>query len=512
MSNLRAVRTSGRKTGVASDRSGEMKIATNLDSTGSEVVRCFVCDDPCESSTPLTEMYTMRTSTGFPNKLAQLVGEGFTIIICKEDYVCLRCTSLVNWLDRLEHNVDQVKTSLIRLLDKKYALNTDEGQTLTTVPLKRQYPSTGSGNTSTKGTTGRYFLRPRKVAKTKSDHSTTPHQSAAKVPKMCTSQRSFQCKQCSATFTQFVAMNHHMHRNHKLVMDNTSSECDVGAVKASLMKLMESNNSRDSLPNVTTNLASNATETVTRADITVHARQHPRKFICRVCDMPFSKWNLLVNHIRIHQKSKRPGDRAKVADNAPDMASAKFRQSTPNSDISQKPKRKKISDDKKVPQLAAVNKHLNDSAADCDKAWMSEVGETVVDKKKSALPTLDQTRTIEQSAGAARDERVSVELDKEIPISETDDEIKFIANESGYFLKYDNRILTDAGGNEIIVKNPDYTKKVLHRIGLIRTGEVLNSNTPESTADPTEEMTLAQDENNNIRADGVSHFIREEIL
>ncbi|XP_002074884.2 zinc finger protein 473 homolog [Drosophila willistoni] len=541
--------------GVGSDSSCE----TDLDSAGSEVVRCFICDDPCESSTPLTEMYTMRTSMGFPNKLAQLVGNGFKIIICNEDYVCLRCTNLVNWLDRLDDDVEQVKSSLIHLLNKKYAFNTDEDQTFPTVPPKSQKQSTGSGNSSMKGNTGRYFLRPRKVVGTNSDHSTTSHQSVAKVQKMCTSQRSFQCKQCSATFTQFVAMNQHMLRNHKPVMDNTSSDSHVSAVNTS------SNNSENALLNGTKNTTSHATETVTesangqrkpkdtkpllkkrpakpkpyecqtcfqrfetRAAITVHARKHQTKFVCRVCDMPFLKWNLLVKHIRIHQKPDRPADSAEVADNASDMASAKlwntevFSQSSPELDTRQEPMRTISDDNKMVESAPGGNKPLNDAAAE---DWISEeVGDndscstssytgtngksTVVPTKDSttlpiSLPNLNESKTIEQSTSAAHDQQ-------EIPIPETDDEIKFIANESGYFLEYDNHILTNAGGDQIIVKDPDQIKELLHRIGLIQTGKVQNGNTPESTADMTGEMALPQGENNNTGTDDVPHFTREE--
>lgn len=92
--------------------------------------RCYVCDDTLaanQAQHPLTDMQTTHTSTKFPNKIGQLVGDAFMVIVSVEDVVCSRCTNLINYLDRLENDVERVKTNLMNLLHKKYGLNDDSG-------------------------------------------------------------------------------------------------------------------------------------------------------------------------------------------------------------------------------------------------------------------------------------------------------------------------------------------------------------------------------------------------
>lgn len=94
--------------------------------------RCYVCDDNLganQAQHQLTEMQTTHTSTKFPNKIGQLVGDAFMVIVSVEDVVCSRCTNLINYLDRLENDVERVKTNLMNLLHKKYGLNDDSGGT-----------------------------------------------------------------------------------------------------------------------------------------------------------------------------------------------------------------------------------------------------------------------------------------------------------------------------------------------------------------------------------------------
>lgn len=94
------------------------------------VNRCYVCDDALganQAQHQLTEMQTTHTTTKFPNKIGQLVGDAFMVIVSVEDVVCSRCTNLINYLDRLENDVERVRTNLMNLLHKKYGLNDDSG-------------------------------------------------------------------------------------------------------------------------------------------------------------------------------------------------------------------------------------------------------------------------------------------------------------------------------------------------------------------------------------------------
>lgn len=138
----------------------------NMDSDGG--VRCYICDELLlanQTQTSLTEMCTTHTSTKFPNKLAQLVGEAFLVIVCKEDFVCSRCTNLVNYYDRLENDVERVKSNLLNLLNKKYGINEDSGGShadAASPPLKMQKMAGNAANRSLEESSGGE-LRQRKL-------------------------------------------------------------------------------------------------------------------------------------------------------------------------------------------------------------------------------------------------------------------------------------------------------------------------------------------------------------
>ena len=110
-------------------------IGNNIQQQQQQVVsttinRCYVCDDALganQAQHQLTEMQTTHTTTKFPNKIGQLVGDAFMVIVSVEDVVCSRCTNLINYLDRLENDVERVRTNLMNLLHKKYGLNDDTG-------------------------------------------------------------------------------------------------------------------------------------------------------------------------------------------------------------------------------------------------------------------------------------------------------------------------------------------------------------------------------------------------
>jgi len=130
-------------------------------------VRCYICDELLlanQTQTSLTEMCTTHTSTKFPNKLAQLVGEAFLVIVCKEDFVCSRCTNLVNYYDRLENDVERVKSNLLNLLNKKYGINEDSGGShadAASPPLKMQKLAGNAANRSLEESAG--DVRQRKL-------------------------------------------------------------------------------------------------------------------------------------------------------------------------------------------------------------------------------------------------------------------------------------------------------------------------------------------------------------
>lgn len=147
----KVVGSGGGVVGGATVTNATTNIANNVQQQQQQLIsstinRCYVCDDALganQAQHQLTEMQTTHTSTKFPNKIGQLVGDAFMVIVSVEDVVCPRCTNLINYLDRLENDVERVKTNLMNLLHKKYGLNDDSGvvtNTTTVVGTTTQPP------------------------------------------------------------------------------------------------------------------------------------------------------------------------------------------------------------------------------------------------------------------------------------------------------------------------------------------------------------------------------------
>lgn len=89
--------------------------------------QCYVCDEVTgQQGTLLTEALTSVTNTKVPNKIGRVVGDAFMVIISVDDIVCKRCMAMFNHMDRLEHDLERVKTNILNLINKKYGI-TDTG-------------------------------------------------------------------------------------------------------------------------------------------------------------------------------------------------------------------------------------------------------------------------------------------------------------------------------------------------------------------------------------------------
>ncbi|ALC44195.1 pzg [Drosophila busckii] len=309
--------------------------------------RCYICDELLQlnqTQTSLTEMCTTHTSTKFPNKLAQLVGEGFLVIVCNEDFVCSRCTNLVNYYDRLENDVERVKSNLLNLLNKKYGINEDSGGNVAEAagspPLKMQKMQGGAASRSLEdSSSGNELLRTRKVVQQSTPvsqqlklASTTPQtqvqRKATKIYK-CTScdyktsdmrlfnthyetckQQTFQCKTCRKIFPHFGAMKQHMVRDHSTAMDNTCAMCHINFVnEASLRKHMESNHATNVLVTSTTTIPAAAAQ-VTAAAVAATTAAAAESiagsalYTCNHCQFKSTDKGVFDDHMRKHSTGK----------------------------------------------------------------------------------------------------------------------------------------------------------------------------------------------------------------
>lgn len=88
---------------------------------------CYVCGENAgANSAILTEAITTATCTKLPNKIGRMVGNSFIVVVCVDDVVCKRCISMFNHMDRLENDLDRVKTNILNLINKKYGITEAE--------------------------------------------------------------------------------------------------------------------------------------------------------------------------------------------------------------------------------------------------------------------------------------------------------------------------------------------------------------------------------------------------
>ncbi|XP_031630969.1 uncharacterized protein LOC116345623 isoform X2 [Contarinia nasturtii] len=90
---------------------------------------CYVCDEHIGiNGTLVTEAFTSVSNTKIPTKIGRIVGDAFMVIVSMDDVICKRCLTMFNQMDRLETDLDRVKSNILTLINKKYGIN-DNGNT-----------------------------------------------------------------------------------------------------------------------------------------------------------------------------------------------------------------------------------------------------------------------------------------------------------------------------------------------------------------------------------------------
>lgn len=91
---------------------------------------CYVCGENIGATGALlTEAVTSATCTKLPNKIGRMVGDSFMVVVCVDDVVCKRCVSMFNHMDRLENDLERVKTNIMGLINKKYGITDGDAKT-----------------------------------------------------------------------------------------------------------------------------------------------------------------------------------------------------------------------------------------------------------------------------------------------------------------------------------------------------------------------------------------------
>ncbi|XP_078052323.1 uncharacterized protein LOC144478375 isoform X2 [Augochlora pura] len=108
----------------------DSSIADNCnDSRTLNDLQCFVCDATIQGRHyALATCRTQTSRSRVIEKLGELVGERYMVVISEDDVICRSCANRINTLDRLEVEMITLRDKVLRFLEQKYSL--EEGELL----------------------------------------------------------------------------------------------------------------------------------------------------------------------------------------------------------------------------------------------------------------------------------------------------------------------------------------------------------------------------------------------
>ena len=67
---------------------------------------CFVCSEKSkENGIPLLQSQTAFSRISLGEKLQEILGTKYVVLVTSKDSICWDCASYINWVDRCEHKV-----------------------------------------------------------------------------------------------------------------------------------------------------------------------------------------------------------------------------------------------------------------------------------------------------------------------------------------------------------------------------------------------------------------------
>lgn len=84
---------------------------------------CFLCDTKLYGErTRVCSSITPHSNVPYPEKIVELLGEEFVVIVTPADHMCKKCTSLLTHMDKLENDLKLVKNAMLSYIQKKYGI------------------------------------------------------------------------------------------------------------------------------------------------------------------------------------------------------------------------------------------------------------------------------------------------------------------------------------------------------------------------------------------------------
>ncbi|XP_029166016.1 uncharacterized protein LOC114936854 [Nylanderia fulva] len=122
----------------------------NTDNTMREqetLLRCFVCDIKIQGRFyNLPHCRTQYSKTKLIEKLGELVGERYVVVISEDDVICRSCAVLLNTFDRLETEIYPIRDKVLQCLEQKYSLEEGELRATDVWPKQFQPPQITKSN------------------------------------------------------------------------------------------------------------------------------------------------------------------------------------------------------------------------------------------------------------------------------------------------------------------------------------------------------------------------------
>lgn len=335
----------------------KQKLGTNTSITAVQspartVSKCYICDESTpNTSQRVTEASTSSSNTKLPNKIGRVVGDSFMVIISVDDVICTRCMTLFNHMDRLESDLEKVKTNILNNIYTKYCIE-DEGRLGQPAPKLQKLNSGGvvqiGGNRVVQKIKNddddqerKPGIQPRivtSVSNQKQIVATQLQQPQKKVTRklyrcmlcefqtpdlskfqphfaVCKQTNGHDCKICKKVFNSATALRNHSIEKHgqeqsELLSSNdevTMHACHMCAFKTTSKQTMEDHlRVHKRVKPFKCRICAMRFET--REEASTHARsEHPPPkniFKCAQCNATYSQREQLQKHFEVHRNNQ----------------------------------------------------------------------------------------------------------------------------------------------------------------------------------------------------------------
>lgn len=82
---------------------------------------CFICDEKsADKGLPLLLAETTFSRICLGEKLQEILGDKFIVLISQKDSICWDCAERINWVDTYEQKIDVIKEKILNQVVNKY--------------------------------------------------------------------------------------------------------------------------------------------------------------------------------------------------------------------------------------------------------------------------------------------------------------------------------------------------------------------------------------------------------